>query len=153
MLRKFLFVFPIKLGVYIIAFCSLFSSGVIMTLHLNLSRNNSIDQGNFGFVVVYFLSSLMLLDGIVKVNFEVFLIQNLCNLCRFVETSPTDDTLVDLSRNWDFRTLCSPHPAAWFPLLIDTFNRNLLLVLRVVAPWILQAKLRCRFIEWGRIKT
>lgn len=83
-----------------------------MTLHLNLSRNNSIDQGNFGFVVVYFLSSLMLLAGIVQVNFKVLLIQILCNLCRFVETSPTDDTLVDLSRNWDFRTLCSPHPAA-----------------------------------------
>lgn len=144
MLQKFLFLFPLKYGVFSIAICSLFSSGIMMTIECNLLKHASGRQGNFGFVATYFLCSVILLNGIYKVTFRPYSIIDALSLFRTLATLSDAGALVDISRYRNVWKLCTLQSEAKSPVFYHNLNWSLLLVLRLVALWKVQAELRFR---------
>lgn len=69
MLQSFLRLFPLNFGAYLIAVSSVSLSCGLLLTDVNFLQHLGMSQGNFGFVVVYFLSSLLLLVGVYQVIF------------------------------------------------------------------------------------
>jgi hypothetical protein len=68
MLRNFLWLFPLKSGVYFIALLSVFASCGLMLTDVRFLQHSGINQGNIGFGIFFLLSSLLLMNGVYHVN-------------------------------------------------------------------------------------
>lgn len=69
MLQKFLWLFSLEFGAYLVGWSCVCGFAVS---NVNILKFAAMNQGNSTFVVVLFLSTLLLLSGVYQVRFETF---------------------------------------------------------------------------------
>lgn len=64
MLQQFLWFVPLELGAYFVGLTAALASFTSMLHEWSFLKTAGMNQGNFGFLVIYFASSLLLLNGV-----------------------------------------------------------------------------------------
>jgi hypothetical protein len=70
MLQNFLWFFSLSFGAYFTGLSYVVLSGGLLAVDMNFLQYSAMKQGNFLFIVLYFLTSLLLILGVHKVKNE-----------------------------------------------------------------------------------